>query len=218
MKRQMAWDLAAGDLWRRVLWGFRAPGAYRSSTYWLSSGDESKFYVDFDVIVRDPARADEVVRLFAERIAAVQDADPIHMVGFLEKQGNTVGALSMALALSIVTQLPHIVVRLGKQSMSERVKLKATSGVEIGRRLEGRNVALVSDHATHGTELKLAVETVEFFGGKVTRIFLFSVRPDKFDWDWFPTKGITVHALYLVPQDLEESSIQPQPLVAGVAG
>lgn len=218
MRQVMAWDLPTTDLWQRVLWGFRAPGAYTSSTHLLSSGDEARFYVDFDLIVRDPTRADEVVRLYAEAITAVKYVDPIHLLGFIEKDGNTVGALSGALALSILTQLPHVVVRLRKQAMSERLKLKSGSGLEIGRRLEGRNVALVCDHATRGTELTLAAESVAFFGGKVTRIFLFSVRADKFEWDEFKSKGITIHARYRVPDDLEAAGIHPQKLVTGRVG
>ncbi len=176
MRQAMTWDLPESDLWHRVLWGFRAPGAYTSSTHLLSSGDEADFYVDFDLLVRDPARADEVVRLYAEGIAEVQYLDPIHMLGFIEKEGNTVGAVSAALALSILTQLPHIVIRLRKQAMSERLKLKSGSGLEAGQRLNGRNVALICDHATRGTELASAVDSVHFFGGKVTRILFFSVR------------------------------------------
>lgn len=186
------------DLWQQVLQYFCLPGVYTTSgEHQLARPTKDEYGVDFDLLVSDPIRCRKIVDLFTQKIKEVQKIDLIHLLLFLKKDGKiTSGASQLSLMLSYATLLPHRII-------DPEFSFPPTG-------FPGQNVAIVSDHESTGEGLKKAVEIVSLSDKRVTRIFMFSVRPEMFPWEYFGEKMIAVHWLYKIPWDLLDHDIEPQ--------
>jgi orotate phosphoribosyltransferase len=160
--------------------GFYAiPGMVKHSNWLRRSGRPSEFYLDFDVLVADPYRAETVAELYVEKITAfLRQNGPVHFLGFLEKaRGGTVGAIVMAVRLSGALQLPMILIRPRKDIPSERVKLPRDERGQ-GLDLAGRRVLIVTDHCSTGEEAVEAAREVVYSGGEVAEVLAYTAAED----------------------------------------
>lgn len=195
----------------RLLREGRAPGVYRSTPLLSSSGSEIEVYHDFDLLVRDPINARDMVELLSGEIESIRAAHKVDLLGFIDKTGNTVGAIMFAAALSIETGIPHIEIRLWKHLPSERIKLPSTDDKRpISNKLRGSSVLIITDHSTRGTEVFDAIDTVEDLGGNVNDVIVHSVHKAQFSesMDSFKERGVEIHHFVEIPDDFEREGIQ----------
>lgn len=158
------------------------PGVIKASTHLEKSGKPTPYYVDFDNYTHDPDMAKDVLELFKRRIAEIKSIRRVDALAFIEKAaGGTTGALRFSCALSIVTKLPNITVRMAKEIDFEQIKLPSRKGGDVKKRLEGLQQVLVTDHCTTGREVLKAADIIERNGGKVTDIVAFTVRQDRIE-------------------------------------
>lgn len=200
------------DLARRE--AFLLPGVVNESTHLLRTNRRHNYYLDIDPILANPVECERVVQWFAGliwRIRAEHRESPLDMLAFIEKDrdsGGTVGVLQIAGAISIATQTPYVVVRLGKELPSERIKYgRSHSGWKfeppLNSRFSGRTFAVLTDHCTGGDEVFRASSVITDNGGKVSDVLAYSIIAPEFQWALFQQRGIRVHHFLQAPADLE---------------
>ncbi len=128
----------------------------------LTSGRRSKFYVNLKLAATRPqileSIASEMVHLLPDKAEVIA--------------GMELGAVPLAVALSLKTGLPYVMIRKG-----ERVH-------GTGSRIEGEllgNVIVVEDVATSGGSLVDAVEVIRRAGGTVERAIVVVDREEGAD-------------------------------------
>jgi len=128
----------------------------------LTSGRRSKFYVNLKLAATRPQIleriASEMVQLLPDKAEVIA--------------GMELGAVPLAVALSLKTGLPYVMIR-----KSERVH-------GTGSRIEGElleNVIVVEDVATSGGSLVDAVEVIRRAGGTVERAIVVVDREEGAD-------------------------------------
>lgn len=187
---------------------FLIPGAV---TIIPEAGQRHNYHIDIDPILNDPAECKRVVRWYVDAIASFRaertPAKAPNMLAVVEKDkyaNDTVGVLRLAAAISIGTSIPHIVVRVGRESLAERIKFKTAHQPELplSARLQGSNVAIVTDHCTSGSEVLSVVDTVEQSGGTVTSLFAYTIITPEFNQAAFDAKDIKVRLFLDAPHDL----------------
>lgn len=130
-----------------------ACGAVRFGRFTLTSGAQSPYYVDVKAATTDP----RVLRAIADEMAALARAHgPFDAVAGME-----LGAVPIATAVSLATDLPLLVVR------------KQAKGHGTGRRIEGRDptgwrVFVVEDVTTTAGSTVEAVAVLREAGAQVT--------------------------------------------------
>lgn len=158
----------------------RGPHAYRS-------GLVEDYYFDFDNIVCDPVRCELVAKWYIGEIKKLSES--ANYLIFLDKEegSGTIGAITLAGVISIETGIPYILVRLGKEIPSERVKFPVPTNKkeEVLKNLSG---VLISDHCTFGDELLRAAEAIASVGGHIKHIIVYSYRKDKLEQNKFNEK------------------------------
>lgn len=128
-------------------------GAVRFDRFTLTSGKTSDYYVDVKAATTDPT----VLRPVADEMAALaRRHGPFDAVAGME-----LGAVPIATAVSLATDLPLLVVRKGERSHG------------TGRRIEGRDpsgmrVFVVEDVTTTGGSTVQAIEVLRAAGAAVT--------------------------------------------------
>lgn len=128
-------------------------GAVRFGRFTLTSGKTSDYYVDVKAATTDPT----VLRPVADEMAALaRRYGPFDAVAGME-----LGAVPIATAVSLATDLPLLVVRKGERSHG------------TGRRIEGRDpsgmrVFVVEDVTTTGGSTVQAIEALRAAGATVT--------------------------------------------------
>lgn len=127
--------------------------AVRQGEFTLSSGEVSSYYIDLKHAYTRPEVLKEIARAMKEIISELN----VDRIGGME-----LGAVPLAVALSMATEIPFIIVR------------KEKKGHGAGRRIEGGIktgdvVVLVEDVVTTGGSLVSAVEAVRTAGGKCTK-------------------------------------------------
>lgn len=128
-------------------------GAVRFGRFTLTSGQPSDYYVDVKAATTDPA----VLRAIAAEMAAIADRDgPFDAVAGME-----LGAVPIATAVSLATDLPLLVVR--------KTERRHGTGKRIeGPDPEGQRVFVVEDVTTTGGSTVEAVEVLRQAGATVT--------------------------------------------------
>ncbi len=137
-------------------------GAVQFGDFRLTSGRRSKFYVNLKLAATRPQIleriASEMVQLLPDKAEVIA--------------GMELGAVPLAVALSLKTGLPYVMIR-----KSERVH-------GTGSRIEGEllgNVIVVEDVATSGGSLVDAVEVIRRAGGTVERAIVVVDREEGAD-------------------------------------
>jgi len=180
----------------RVLRFFAIPGVVRRSTWLYRSGKRGDFYVDFDVLVADPYRAEVIAQRYIDKISAFLGDHPVDFLGFLEKgRGGTVGAVAMAVRLCVALSLPMVLIRPKKDIASERVKTPRYEQDE-GLDLVGRRILIVTDHCTTGEEVVEAAQNVRYNGGEVTGAIAFTANTARLDRDLLKRERVILEYIY----------------------
>lgn len=128
----------------------------------LTSGRRSKFYVNLKLAATRP----QILKRIASEMAKLLP-DKAEVIAGME-----LGAVPLAVALSLKTGLPYVMIR-----KSERVH-------GTGSRIEGEllgNVIVVEDVATSGGSLVDAVEVIRRAGGTVERAIVVVDREEGAD-------------------------------------
>jgi orotate phosphoribosyltransferase len=159
---------------------FKLEGVFNRSVHWWRRGRKEAFYFDFDSIVYEPAKCADVVALLLSYIREFQgsaiDEPPVSYLAFIEKRdGGTIGALSLAAALSLESGIPFCVVRPGKFVVSERVKTPFIRGVAPNHRLNDERCLIITDHCTTGGEVIEAAKCLRAVGAAVAGALAYTV-------------------------------------------
>ena len=126
-------------------------GAFKTGEFVLTSGKKSNFYVDIKQASTDPLILKEIAELMAGKL---QDENII--------AGMELGAVPLAVALSLETKLPYIIIR--KESRKH-----GTGKLVEGNLKQGDRVLLVEDVTTTGSTLLKAAEIIKKDGGEIKR-------------------------------------------------
>lgn len=191
---------------KRLILDFKNPKIVRHSKHFLRSGGEAKSYFDFDIILNDPQKCEDVVNNFNAKLFEVLYAHPVDYIGFIEKIGRaTVGAIRIASSISIRTGLPTFVIRLAKELVFEKIKILPNEGTPALRKLSGLSIVIITDHITTGKEVIRSIDAVNSVGGVVTDVVTYTLKPNGFQStiEEFSQRGVNVHSLFYL-YDLED--------------
>lgn len=135
----------------RFLRSLKRCGAIKFGDFTLSSGRRSKYYIDIKKASTDPS----ILKMIAEKMCPL----------VMEKKiaGMELGAVPIAVALSLEMNIPYLIIRKGKK------------GYGTGKRVEGNfskgeHILVVEDVLTTGSSALDAVETLRKEGAIVERV------------------------------------------------
>ena len=134
-------------------------GAVQFGDFRLTSGRRSKFYVNLKLAATRPQILERIASEMAQLLP-----DKVEVIAGME-----LGAVPLAVALSLKTGLPYVMIRKG-----ERVH-------GTGSRIEGEllgNVIVVEDVATSGGSLVDAAEVIRRAGATVERAIVVVDREE----------------------------------------
>ena len=122
-------------------------GAFKTGEFTLTSGKKSNFYVDIKQASTKPKILREIAKCMAE-----------HLKGEEKIAGMELGAVPLAVALSLETNLPYLIIRKGEREHG------------TGKLIEGEvkkedKIILVEDVTTTGSSLLKAAEIIRHEGG-----------------------------------------------------
>ncbi len=181
---------------------FLKPGVLKASDHGFRSGDKDDYYSDMDILLNDANQCRVIIDIYTDLISKCTEEYQIDFLSFLEKaSGGTVGALRLAAALSIETGYQNIIVRPGKTITFEQVKIprREHSKKEVDEGLERRCTVLITDHCTHGTEVRTAAEILRQNNAVISDIITYTVRFDKFEKEDFEKDKLKLHYAYAMP-------------------
>lgn len=186
------------DLWRRT--GeeyFRIPGVVKIGEYPYRSGGSKPFYMDFDVLVAHPERCRAVAYLYLKHIADRMVNPEERAVDFLcfpNKVATPVGAISISGFLSMMTNLPLVIVNMKSESNLTRVKPESLliQPAAPGKELVKKVGLFVTDHCTTGKESSLAIQALRSAGAEITDMFAFTAWSDRFRQEEFEKENLVV--------------------------
>jgi orotate phosphoribosyltransferase len=128
--------------------------AVKFGEFTLSSGRKSDFYVDCRKITLHPAGAKLIAKIILDKIRGVK----VDAIG-----GLTLGADPITSSVVALSDIPGFIVR--KKEKEHGTKQKIEGIIE-----PGFNVVIVEDVATTGASALQAIEAVESFGAKVSKV------------------------------------------------
>ncbi len=134
-------------------------GAIKYGEFTLTSGKKSSYYVDIKLASTDPA----VLKEIATEMAPLVEGEKI--------AGMELGAVPLAAALSLETDLPFLMVR-------KKSKGHGTGGRIEGKLEEGETVTVVEDVTTTGGSSVETVEVLREAGAKVNKVLVVVDRKE----------------------------------------
>ncbi len=137
-------------------------GAFLEGDFTLASGRKSSYYVDIKKAYTDPRILKTISRCISEKI------DPGN---FDSVSGIELGSVPIAVAVSIETKLPLLIVR--KESKSY-----GTGDRVIGSRKEDMKILLIEDVTTTGGSVLDAVEVLREAGCAVDSVIVVVDREE----------------------------------------
>jgi orotate phosphoribosyltransferase len=135
-------------------------GAFKTGEFILTSGKKSNFYVDIKQASTQPKILKEIAQNMAEYVEGE------NKIGGME-----LGAVPLAVALSLKTDLPYIIIRKGERT-------HGTSKLIEGDMQKGDSILLVEDVTTSGSSLVKAAEIIKIAGGVVNRAIVVVDREE----------------------------------------
>jgi orotate phosphoribosyltransferase len=135
-------------------------GAFKTGEFILTSGKKSNFYVDIKQASTKPKILKEIAMSMAK---LVKNEDKI--------AGMELGAVPLAVALSLETDIPYIVIRKAQRA-------HGTTKLIEGDIQEGDSILLVEDVTTTGSSLLRAAEIIKNAGGSVDRAIVVVDREE----------------------------------------
>lgn len=164
----------------------RSCGALKFGDFTLTSGRKSHYYVDIKRAVTRP----DVLRLIVKLMLP-------HMSTYSRIAGTELGAVPLAVALSLESSLPYIMIR-------REDRLHGTQRALEGELNPGERVVLVEDVTTTGGTVKRAVEVLRHAGAVVDRVVCVLDRDEGAERS-LKKLGVELLAL-LKSEDLMDSS------------
>jgi orotate phosphoribosyltransferase len=181
----------------------KIPSVFKTSIRLYRGGKQSHYYIDFDLIINDPHRCDQISKAYAATIVEISKKKQVDLLGFIEKaSGGTFGAVRLAGFISYLSNVPNVLIRLTRELEYEQVKLPIIIGKTLRERLASMKIIIITDHISTGTELLDAVDAIEFNGGKVTDVIAYTKMTDIVKKEEFANREITLHSLLELPEDL----------------
>ena len=135
-------------------------GAFKLGDFTLASGRKSDYYVDLRAFITNPGNLRRVTEAMGQHIG---DADKI--------AGVELGAVPIATALALETNLPYIMVR-------KQRKEHGRGKVVEGELAQGDRVLFVEDTVTTAGSLIKAIEEVRGLGGTVEKALVVVDREE----------------------------------------
>jgi orotate phosphoribosyltransferase len=135
-------------------------GAFKTGEFTLTSGKKSNFYVD----IKQASTKPEILKEIAEGMAKLMENED-------KIAGMELGAVPLAVALSLETDLPYIIIRKAKRT-------HGTTKLIEGDMQEGDSILLVEDVTTTGSSLLKAAEIIKNAGGEVKRAIVVVDREE----------------------------------------
>ncbi len=147
----------------------------------LSSGKKSNYYINMKKAITEPKILSTISKLITEKI----NDDEIDKVA-----GPALGAVPIATAVSLESELPLLMIRKEKKGYG-------TSKLIEGELNEGDSVIVVEDVSTTGGSLLKAIKAIQENGGNVKRAFVVVDRQEG-AIEEFEKAGITLEPLISV--------------------
>lgn len=135
-------------------------GAFKTGEFILTSGKKSSFYVDIKQASTQPKILKEIASSMAKLI---KDENKI--------AGMELGAVPLAVALSLEIDLPYIIIRKAQRT-------HGTTKLIEGNMQEGDSILLVEDVTTTGYSLLKAAEIIKNAGGSVNQAIVVVDREE----------------------------------------
>ncbi|UCE75343.1 MAG: orotate phosphoribosyltransferase [Methanomassiliicoccales archaeon] len=135
-------------------------GALKIGEFTLSSGKKSNYYVDIKKASTNPKILKEIAECMAK-----------HLEGEEKIAGMELGAVPLAVALSLETNIPYLIIRKGERK-------HGTGKLVEGKMEKGDRILLVEDVTTSGSSLIKAAEIIRQEGGSVKRALVVVDREE----------------------------------------
>lgn len=135
----------------KLIKNLKSCGAVEFGEFTLSSGRISKYYIDIKKASTDPS----ILKTIAEKMKPFVTEKKI--------AGMELGAVPIAVALSLEMNLPYLIIRKGKKEYGTGKRIE-------GRLSKGERVLVVEDVLTSGGSALDAVETLRDAGAIVERV------------------------------------------------
>ncbi|MGN1362557.1 MAG: orotate phosphoribosyltransferase [Methanobrevibacter sp.] len=149
----------------------------------LASGKESDYYVNMKKAITNPEILKTIAELISEKIEG-EDIDKI--------AGPALGAVPIAVASSLNTEIPLLMIRKEKKGYGTSKQIE-------GELNAGDNVIVVEDVTTTGGSLLKAINVIKDNGGIVKRAFVVVDREEG-AIDAFKNEGIKLEPLISVSE------------------
>ena len=155
----------------------KAKGVIKFGEFILTSGKKSDFYIDIKKVTTNP----DVLNLIAENMGeAIRKEKPLRIAGL------AVGAIPIATAISLKTNIPMLIIRKEKKEHG------------MGRLIEGEinpgeKIIIIEDVSTTGGSIIEAVKIVRDLGGIVEKAFVVVDRLEG------AAENLKFHGIELVP-------------------
>ncbi|KAA0009423.1 MAG: orotate phosphoribosyltransferase [Thermoplasmata archaeon] len=150
-------------------------GAVKFGRFILTSGKESNYYIDIKQASTNP----EILRTIAEEMKKY--AEGYDMIAGME-----LGAVPIAVALSLATSKPYVIVR-------KETKAYGTRKLIEGGDVNGKKVLVVEDVTTTGGSVIKTIEILRQNGAKIDRVVTVVDREEG------ARERLTEHNVELVP-------------------
>lgn len=135
---------------------------FKTGDFVLSSGKKSNYYIDMKKAITEP----NILKTIAELIDQAIINEKIDKVA-----GPALGAVPIATALSLKSEIPLLMIRKEKKGYG-------TSKLIEGELNEGDNVVVVEDVTTTGGSLLKAIKAIQENGGIVKKAFVVVDREE----------------------------------------
>ena len=135
---------------------------FKSGDFVLSSGKKSNYYIDMKKAITEP----NILKTIAELIDQAISSEKIDKVA-----GPALGAVPIATALSLKSEIPLLMIRKEKKGYG-------TSKLIEGELNDGDNVVVVEDVTTTGGSLLKAIKAIQENGGIVKKAFVVVDREE----------------------------------------
>ena len=135
---------------------------FKTGDFVLSSGKKSNYYIDMKKAITEP----NILKTIAELIDQAISSEKIDKVA-----GPALGAVPIATALSLKSEIPLLMIRKEKKGYG-------TSKLIEGELNDGDNVVVVEDVTTTGGSLLKAIKAIQENGGIVKKAFVVVDREE----------------------------------------
>jgi orotate phosphoribosyltransferase len=137
-------------------------GAIKFGKFILTSGKESSYYVDIKQASTNP----KVLKEIAMEMSKLISGEKIDLLAGME-----LGAVPLAVALSLETKIPYVIIRKEKPSHGTGKQL-------VGNVEHGQNVLVVEDVATTGGSVVKALDVLREEGLSVEKVLVVVDREE----------------------------------------